>query len=88
MCSRTWTSAARPASVISVRNLTVYGNKVIFPAEDFDGLKPSLCGAVAVFGQYYDSSSIFGNNWIPSALTPADYEPVRVNPSKISAITA
>ena len=44
-------------------------------------------GTLVVLGQYYDGSTIFGNTWITSELTPDGYEPIRINPSTKSTIT-
>lgn len=71
---------------LGVRNLTVYGNTVEWPQSPFDGLSLVSCGQFRVLGQYYDDSRIFGNTWITSPLTPDDYKPISINPSKISTI--
>lgn len=77
----------RLMTVRSVRNLTVYGNEIRFPETTFAGFKASQSGVIVVLGQYYDDSRIIGNRWITSALSAKDYEPITVNPSKISEIT-
>lgn len=78
-----------PGSAIkamSVRNLTFYGNKIVFPEKDFHGYSPSKSGQVVILGSHYDDSRIFGNTWVTSSLTPDDFEPWKINPSKISLI--
>lgn len=70
-----------------VRNLTVYGNTVKWPQSPFDGLSLISSGQIRVLGQFYDDSRIFANRWIKSELTPDDYEPIRLNPSKTSRIS-
>ena len=71
----------------SVKNLTVYGNVIEYPEEAIPGLKDSECARIALLGQYYNDSRIFGNVWKTSAMTPRDFEIAKINPSKISTVT-
>ena len=73
--------------VMSVRNLTIYKNTVELAKREFDGLSLVSGGQIKVLGQHYDGSTIIGNTWITSDITPDDYEPIRINPSKISTVT-
>ena len=70
-----------------MKNLTVYGNTIEFPGETIPSYKSSESGRIAILGQYYNESRIFGNTWLTTALTPADFEPFKINQSKISTIT-
>ncbi|MBR5742062.1 MAG: right-handed parallel beta-helix repeat-containing protein, partial [Firmicutes bacterium] len=56
----------RLMTVISARKVTVYGNEVRFPGENFAGFNAAQSGTLFVLGQYYDGSTIFGNTWITS----------------------
>ena len=71
----------------SFENLTVYGNMIEYPKEQIIGAKTSECSMIAILGQYYNGSTIFGNTWITSDLTPTDFNPFKINPSKISTLT-
>ena len=70
----------------SFRNLTVYGNTIELPDEVIPGLSPSESGRIAILGKYYNESRVFGNVWKTTALTPEDFDPFKINPSKISTI--
>lgn len=70
----------------SLRNLTLYGNTIEFPEDPITSYKSSESGRIAILGQYYNDSHIFGNTWLTTALTPDDFDPFKINTSKISTI--
>lgn len=71
----------------SLRNLTIYGNVIEFPEEPITGAKNSESCRISILGQYYDDSRIFGNSWITTPVTPDNFDPFKINPSKTSKIT-
>lgn len=71
---------------ISVQNLTLYGNTVEFPEKAPLTFSETTGGRVFLQGSYYDNSRIFGNTWILSDIVTEPFEPVKVNPSKISSV--
>lgn len=72
---------------ISVDNLTVYQNTVEFPESVFEGFREINSGRITLRGAYYDNSRIFGNTWNTNGILTEPFDPVRINPSKVSTVT-